>query len=59
VQVAFKQVVEIRLDFSVLGVTPHERINLQVSIWVNELPLQVIPQEGWLALGLTEDLESW
>jgi hypothetical protein len=59
VQVAFKQVVEIRLDFSVLGVTPHERIKLQVSIWVNELPLQVIPQEGWLALGLTEDLEIW
>jgi alpha-amylase/alpha-mannosidase (GH57 family) len=59
VQVAFKQIVEIRLDFSVLGVTPHERINLQVSIWVNDLPLQVIPQEGWLTLELTEDLESW
>jgi hypothetical protein len=59
VQVDFKQVVEIRLDFSVLGVTPHERINLQVSIWVNELPLQVIPQEGWLTLELTVDLESW
>ncbi len=50
VQVAFAQVFELGLAFSLLGVTPHERINLQVSIWLNELPLQVIPQEGWLAL---------
>ena len=59
VQVAFKQIFELRLDYSILGVTPHERINLQVSIWVNELPLQVIPQEGWLSLELTEDLVNW
>jgi alpha-amylase/alpha-mannosidase (GH57 family) len=59
VQMAFGQIFELRLDFSILGVTPHERINLQVSIWVNELPLQVIPQEGWLTLELMEDLVSW
>ena len=59
VKVAFQQIFELRLDYSILGVTPHERINLQVSIWVNELPLQVIPQEGWLSLELTEDLVSW
>jgi hypothetical protein len=59
VQVAFRQIFELRLDFSILGVAPHERINLQVSIWANELPLQVIPQEGWLTLELTEDLVSW
>ena len=59
VQVAFAQVFELGLALSLLGVTPHERINLQVSIWLNELPLQVIPQEGWLPLELTEDLESW
>jgi hypothetical protein len=59
VQVAFGKVFELRLDYSILAVTPQERINLQVSVWVNELPLQVIPQEGWLALELTEDLRSW
>jgi hypothetical protein len=59
VQVAFRQIFELRLAFSVLGVSPHERINLQVSIWVNELPLQVLPQDGWLTLELTEDLTSW
>jgi alpha-amylase/alpha-mannosidase (GH57 family) len=59
VQVAFRQIFELRLDFKILGVSPHERISLQVSIWVNELPLQVLPQDGWLTLELTEDLVSW
>ena len=59
VEVAFSRILELRLAYSILSVSPHERINLQVSIWVNELPLQVIPQEGWLTLALTEDLASW
>jgi len=59
VQVACKDVFELRLDFLVLGITPRDRIDLQVSIWVKELPLQVIPQEGWLGLELTEDLAAW
>jgi len=59
VQVAFQQVFELRLDFSILGVMPHERISVQGSIWLNGLPLQVLPQEGWLTLELTEDLTSW
>ena len=59
VQVAFRQIFECRLDYTILGVAPHERINLQVSIWMDGLPLQVLPQEGWLTLELTEDLTSW
>jgi hypothetical protein len=59
VQVAFQKIFELRLDYSILGVMPHERISLQVAIWMNGLPLQVLPQEGWLALELTEDLTSW
>jgi alpha-amylase/alpha-mannosidase (GH57 family) len=59
VQAAFQQVFELRLDYSILGVMPHERISVQGSIWMNGLPLQVLPQEGWLTLELTEDLTSW
>jgi alpha-amylase/alpha-mannosidase (GH57 family) len=59
VQVAFQQVFEVRLDYTILGVAPHERISIQGSTWVNGLPLQVLPQEGWLTLELTEDLTSW
>ncbi len=58
-QVAFLRIFECRLNYSILGVAPHERISVQGSIWLDGLPLQVLPQEGWLALELTEDLTSW
>jgi len=59
VQVAFRRIFEARLAFSILGVAPDEQIKLQVSIWMNGFPLQVLPQEGWLTLQLTEDLTVW
>ena len=59
VKVAFSKVFEVRLAYTILGVAPHERISVQGSIWLDGLPLQVLPQEGWLALELTEDLTSW
>jgi alpha-amylase/alpha-mannosidase (GH57 family) len=59
VQLAFSRIFELRLDYSILGVMPHERMSLQVSIWLDGLPIQLLPQEGWLALELTEDLTSW
>src|SRR5208283_4216339 len=34
VQVAFSKIFELRLDYDVLSVQPHERIKLQVSIWM-------------------------
>jgi hypothetical protein len=58
-QVAFHRVFELRLDYPLLGYEQHQQIRLQVSIWANALPLQVIPQEGWLSLRLTEELISW
>jgi hypothetical protein len=59
VQLAFAKVFELRLAYSILGVAPHERVNVQGSIWMNGLPLQILPQEGWLTLELTEDLTIW
>jgi alpha-amylase/alpha-mannosidase (GH57 family) len=58
-QVAFHRIFELRLDYRLLGYDQHQQIRLQVSIWANALPLQVIPQEGWLSLRLTDELMSW
>jgi len=58
-QVAFRRIFELRLDYSLLGYEPHQQIRVQVSIWANALPLQVIPQEGWLTLRLSDELISW
>jgi len=59
VQAALQRIFELRLDYSVLGSGPGRRLRLQVSLWAQELPLQVIPQEGWLTLEVTKDLISW
>jgi len=48
-----------RVDHTLLGSPSRDRIKLQVSLWVNKMPFQVIPQEGWLNLELTKDLVSW
>ena len=58
-QVAFNRVFELRADYRLLGFALGQRARLQVSLWAEELPLQIIPQEGWLALELAEDLASW
>jgi alpha-amylase/alpha-mannosidase (GH57 family) len=58
-QVAFHRIFELRLDYLLLGYERHQQIRLQVSIWANGLPLQIIPQEGWLTLILADELISW
>ena len=58
-QVAFHRIFELRLDYRLLGYEKHQQIRLQVSVWANALPLQVIPQEGWLSLRPTDELMSW
>ena len=59
VEVAFEKIFEVKMAFSILGVAADERISLQVSVWQDGLPLQILPQEGWLPLELTEDLTVW
>jgi alpha-amylase/alpha-mannosidase (GH57 family) len=56
---AFDRIFELRLDYALLGLEPGEKTRLQVSLWAEELPLQVIPSEGWLTLELTDDFVSW
>lgn len=58
-QIAFGQVFEVALSYSLLGLAPQQRTDLQVSFWVNQLPVQILPREGWLSLELTSDLVAW
>ncbi len=56
---AFEQVFELRLDFSLLGLEPGQKTRFQVSLWADDLPLQVIPPEGWISMDLTEEVAGW
>jgi alpha-amylase/alpha-mannosidase (GH57 family) len=59
VQVAFDRILELRFAYELLGLRPEEKALIQISLWANNLPLQVIPQEGWLTLELTDEIVSW
>ena len=59
IQVAFLRIFEVRLDLGSLGIASQEKAHLQLALWANELPLQVIPHEGWLNLELTRELLFW
>jgi hypothetical protein len=59
VQVAFARVFELALEHAFVGLDPGKQALLQISLWVEELPVQNIPAHGWLALELHDDLVSW
>ncbi len=59
VKIAYRQIFEMGIDKEILGLEPEERISVQVSLWVNQLPVQVVPRAGWLTLEIAEGLLSW
>ncbi|HUZ46726.1 MAG TPA: glycoside hydrolase family 57 protein [Terriglobia bacterium] len=58
-QASFAVIFEVQLEYEVLGISQGENLDLQVSLWANDLPLQIMPQDGWLRLELLKDLQSW
>jgi alpha-amylase/alpha-mannosidase (GH57 family) len=55
----FSKIFEVRLTHSLLGISPCKQIQLQISLWADDLPLQIMPQEGWLTLDLSEEFQNW
>ena len=56
---AFSHIFEVQMDYELLGIGADQRAELQISLWSNDLPLQIVPQQGWLKLELASELESW
>jgi alpha-amylase/alpha-mannosidase (GH57 family) len=56
---ALGRVFEMRVSFGLLQSDGSGELRLQISAWANELPLQAIPQEGWLIPKMDGYLESW
>ncbi len=59
VEAAYRHVFELKFAYDFLELHPEERAKIQVSLWADDLPLQLLPQEGWLVMELTDDLVSW
>jgi len=55
----FSQIFEVRLDYELLRISSRGKIQLQVSLWADDLPLQIMPQEGFLTLELFDEFQNW
>jgi alpha-amylase/alpha-mannosidase (GH57 family) len=54
VDFAFRRVLETKFSLAALGVGPGQSLRLQLSLWKQGLPMDAIPQEGWLEISTAE-----
>jgi alpha-amylase/alpha-mannosidase (GH57 family) len=51
---AFHKVLEIRLSLAALGVATGSTLKLHLSLWKDGLPVDTLPQDGWLEVSTAE-----
>jgi alpha-amylase/alpha-mannosidase (GH57 family) len=56
---ALGSVFELRAGFDLLGLASGDDLSFQVSAWSGAIPLQVVPQDGWLTFRIAEGEVGW
>jgi alpha-amylase/alpha-mannosidase (GH57 family) len=54
VESAFDSVLEVRLSLAALGVAPGHSLRFQLSLWREGLPVDSLPQQGWIEISTAE-----
>jgi alpha-amylase/alpha-mannosidase (GH57 family) len=57
VECAFTRILEVRLSLAALGVKEGHGLRFQFSLWQGGLPMDAVPQQGWLEMRTTEPAE--
>jgi hypothetical protein len=57
VECAFGRVLEARISLAAMGVARGSGLRFQFSLWQSGLPLDAVPQQGWLEMKTTDPLE--
>jgi alpha-amylase/alpha-mannosidase (GH57 family) len=57
VECAFARVLEARISLKSMGVAPGGGLRFQFSLWQSGLPMDAVPQQGWLEMRTTDPLE--
>ena len=47
---AFQRILEVRVDLATLGAERGTPLRFQFSLWQNGLPMDAIPQQGWITI---------
>ena len=58
IEVAYRSVMEARIPLVLAGVAPGEKAKLRISLWRGALPLDALPQDGWIEL-LNMEVGDW
>lgn len=54
---AFGRILEARFPLAALGVTAGQGLRFQLSLWQGGLPVDAVPQQGWLEMRSTSPAE--
>ncbi len=54
---AFARVLEVRISLAAMGIAAGSGVRFQFSLWHGGLPLDAIPQQGWLEMPTTNPAE--
>jgi hypothetical protein len=57
VECAFARVLEARISLTSMGVARGSGLRFQFSLWQSGLPMDAVPQQGWLEMRTTDPLE--
>jgi hypothetical protein len=57
VECAFARVLEARLSLAAMGIAPAGGLRFQFSLWQGGLPINAVPQQGWLEMRTTDPAE--
>ncbi|HXJ96559.1 MAG TPA: glycoside hydrolase family 57 protein [Terriglobia bacterium] len=58
-EIALGRILELRAGYDLFGLAADKYMRAQVSVWEQAIPVQVIPQEGWLSISANRDSEYW
>jgi len=57
VECALGRILEARIPLAAIGVAPGAGLRFQVSLWRGGLPVDAVPQQGWIEMRTTNPLE--
>ena len=57
VECAFVRVLEVRASLAAMGIARGAGLKIQLSLWQGGLPIDALPQQGWLEMRTTDPAE--
>jgi hypothetical protein len=57
IECAFSRVLEVRMLLAALGLPHGSGLKFQFSLWQGGLPMDAVPQQGWITMRTTDPAE--